>query len=893
MIISQGRRNRRRARTGLFARIGLMGSVGIMGLCSLTASGLAQPADPPAKGAAAGEGEAAAAAKQPEIKPPELKTFVEAEYPPEAFKAGKGAVVVMQLTIGVEGSVDDATITQSGGEAFDMAAVAAAMQFQFSPALIDGKPQPVQILYRYVFEVKQETTQKDVEVDAAKPTGDLGGKLLEKGTRKPLPGVLVRIENGPETVSMADGTFRFEKIDVGNTVLIIDDDAYYTLEDEEEVVAGKLTELTYYLERKGTAEDSVTVVGRRVKKEVARRTLTMEEIRKIPGTQGDALKVVQNLPGVARIPFGGGGLVVRGSNPGDSGAVINRHFVPIIFHFGGLRSVFPSELLETIDFYPGNFGAEFGRFTGGVVDARIRRPKEDRIHGRVEADIFDAGFLLEGPLHEGATFALAGRRSYIDAILPFVLPDDANIDFAVAPRYYDYQALYDLKIGGDHRVRAYFFGSSDALEFLLDQPADADPGIRGDFRNETGFYRMYLAWNWKISPDIDHEFSIATGKNRLFFAGGPDLFFELDALITTLREEVEVRWGKTFKLRVGLDVESLFGDIEIRAPQPPKEGQQPPPLSTRQILRISRDFTFVDPSPWIEGQLKVGDLLLVPGMRLDYNYALDDYAFDPRLSARYDVVVDEEKRPWTTVKAAVGLYSQRPTPDESDSTFGNPDIELEKSLHVSAGFEQQITDLLQVDVVGFYKFLYNSVSPIDDPQRKLDNNGTGRIYGMEVLLKHNLKERFFGWVSYTLMRSERKDSGEDDYRLFSLDQTHILTAIAQYRLTNSWEIGARWRYVTGNPQTPRTGAAYAVDTDVYVPYLGGTNSTRLQPFHQLDIRVDRKWIFETWILTGYLEIQNAYNRANSENTLYDFDSTDSIPLTGLPIIPSFGIRGEF
>ena len=28
-------------------------------------------------------------------------------------------------------------------------------------------------------------------------------------------------------------------------------------------------------------------------KEVAKRTLTMEEIRKIPGTQGDALKVVQ------------------------------------------------------------------------------------------------------------------------------------------------------------------------------------------------------------------------------------------------------------------------------------------------------------------------------------------------------------------------------------------------------------------------------------------------------------------------------------------------------------------------------------------------------------------------------------------------------------------------
>lgn len=875
-----------------------------LALSVLPALAWAQPADPPgtapksAPGAAPGSAPAPAPAaapgsgeKGPEIIPPKLTNFVEAVYPPEEFKAGKGAVVVMQLTIDVEGAVEEAIVTQSGGAVFDTAATDAAMQFEFTPALIDGKAQSVQILYRYVFEVKQESTQKEVQVDKEKPTGDLGGRLLEKGTRKPLVGIAVRVEGGEETYSDAKGEFRLQKLPVGNTVITIEDEAFYTLEDEEEVVAGKLTELTYYLERRGANDDSVTVVGRRVKKEVARRTLTMEEIRKIPGTQGDALKVVQNLPGVARIPFGGGGLIVRGSNPGDSGSFINRHFVPIIFHFGGLRSVFPSELLESIDFYPGNFGAEFGRLTGGVVDARIRRPKEDRLHGRIEADVFDAGFLLEGPLHEGATFALAGRRSYIDAILPFVLPDDANIDFAVAPRYYDYQALYDYK-AGKHRVRAYFFGSNDALQFLLDQPVDADPSIRGDFRNETSFYRLYLAWNAKLSDDIDHEFSIASGKNRLFFAGGPDLFFEIDSVITTVREELAIRLSKQFKLKVGLDFESAIGDIEIRAPQPPKEGQDPPPLSTREILRIDRSFTFLDPSPWVEAEIKLGELLLVPGLRVDYSYALADYRVDPRLSARYAVAKDEEKRPTTTLKAAAGLYSQRPSPDEADDTFGNPDIELEGSVHLSAGFEQRLFGGLELDVVGFYKHLYNSVSPVDDPQVKFGNDGLGRIYGMEVLMRHKTP-KFFGWISYTLMRSERKDAGEDEYRLFSFDQTHILTAIANYKLTNTWEIGARYRYVTGNPQTPQNGAIYAVDTDVYVPYQGAINSTRLPAFNQLDIRVDRRWLFDTWILTAYLEIQNVFNRANSENTTYDFDSTDTQPLTGLPIIPSLGIRGEF
>jgi len=284
--------------------------------------------------------------------------------------------------------------------------------------------------------------------------------------------------------------------------------------------------------------------------------------------------------------------------------------------------------------------------------------------------------------------------------------------------------------------------------------------------------------------------------------------------------------------------------------------------------------------------------LLVPGFRVDYDKVLDDYALDPRFSMRYDLAKGADGKASTVLKAGVGAYSQRPTPDESDETFGNPDIELEHSLHTSAGFEQRLTDALNIDVVGFYKYLFNSVGPAENAQEQVANNTEGRIYGMELLLKHDQVGRFFGWISYTLMRSERRDPGEDTWRLFTLDQTHIFTILGNYRLTSDWEIGARWRYTTGNPQTLRTGAAYAVDTDVYVPYFGESNGTRGDAFHQLDLRVDRKWTFDTWLLTAYLEIQNVYNRANPEGINYNFDSTESLPLTGLPIIPSFGIRGE-
>jgi hypothetical protein len=148
-------------------------------------------------------------------------------------------------------------------------------------------------------------------------------------------------------------------------------------------------------------------------------------------------------------------------------------------------------------------------------------------------------------------------------------------------------------------------------------------------------------------------------------------------------------------------------------------------------------------------------------------------------------------------------------------------------------------------------------------------------------------------VSYTLMRSERRDPGTSTYRPFDFDQTHVLTILGQYKLTNSWEIGARFRYSTGRPQTPFDGSVYNSDADSYEGIPGEVNSVRIPSFHQLDLRIDRNWLFDTWTLSAYFEIRNVYNRANPERLDVNFDFTSAKFSSGLPIIPSIGIRGQF
>lgn len=64
-------------------------------------------------------------------------------------------------------------------------------------------------------------------------------------------------------------------------------------------------------------------------------------------------------------------------------------------------------------------------------------------------------------------------------------------------------------------------------------------------------------------------------------------------------------------------------------------------------------------------------------------------------------------------------------------------------------------------------------------------------------------------------------------------------------------------------------------------------------FHQLDLRVDKEWKFDVWSLRAYLDVQNAYNHQNVEGVSYNFNYSQSMQLTGLPIIPSLGLRGDF
>jgi hypothetical protein len=206
-----------------------------------------------------------------------------------------------------------------------------------------------------------------------------------------------------------------------------------------------------------------------------------------------------------------------------------------------------------------------------------------------------------------------------------------------------------------------------------------------------------------------------------------------------------------------------------------------------------------------------------------------------------------------------------------------------------------------LDVQGFYNLRRRLVVPSTRvverdgarvPER-YTHAGRGRAYGMEVLLKHELTERFYGWVAYTLSRSEQFHEDAKDYAPVEFDQSHILTLVGSYKLDSGWELGMRFRLTTGRPETPTLGSTFDGDSGRYLPLEGAPGSARGVTFHQLDLRAEKLWTFESWRLSVYLDIQNIYNAANPEGVLWDYRYRENAPVRGLPLLPTLGLKGEF
>ncbi|HEY5956030.1 MAG TPA: TonB-dependent receptor, partial [Polyangiaceae bacterium] len=591
--------------------------------------------------------------------------------------------------------------------------------------------------------------------------------------------------------------------------------------------------------------------------------------------------------------------------------------IPLIYHFGGVRSVFPTELVERIDFYPGNYGARFGRGMGGIIDVGLKSPetrckdeqgnlieKRGCYNGLLQVDLIEGRLLLQGPLPvKNWSFAVGARRSWVDAWLgPVLREGGANVK--TLPVYYDYQLIVERKPSADSKLSFRFFGSDDRFAAVID-PLAEEPAFGGNLRFGTSFYQGQMLFDRQLSPYLNMTTMLSAGRTAIGFGIGT---FSFDVATYPIQWRQEFTWklASGIRLNTGADFQVVPYDVRVRSPAPPEPGQaESGPFSSRPFFEVSEKRNGFRQAAYADAELQPTDRWrIVPGIRVDYARDTRDVDTSPRINTRYDIVkggpdVGGAQRRRTTLKAGAGYYYQPPQFQQTNPVFGTVGVTSNRALQYAVGVEQEITRHLDVSVEGYYKDMSHLVAPGSaESLVRYTNLGSGSVLGLETLLRYKPDKHFFGWVAYTLSKSVRQDyPGGREYHI-QYDQTHNLTVLGSYRLGRGWEFGLRFRLVSGNMVTPVRAAPslpaiYAADAGAYVPLQGQINSERLPIFHQLDLRLDKRWQIKTYRVSAYLDVYNVYNNPGIEGVSYDFNYARKIYQTGVPFLPSVGLRGEF
>lgn len=653
---------------------------------------------------------------------------------------------------------------------------------------------------------------------------------------------------------------------------------------------------------------------------VARTVLEAEEIRTAPGTQGDPLRALHNLPGVARTPGGMGILVLRGAAPSQSRVFLGGHPLPRAFHSLALSSVVPSAAIDRLEFVPSNFGSRYGDATGGVVVLHPAQLQRRGLHGHARADLLGLGAAVGGPVGRGAFFAGA-QRGWVDAVLRGAENVDPTQTYLL-PRYYDYQGFFEYPVGPGGSFSARVLGAGDRVQSRRPPGPFVGDSYRVAFELGSQFHRADLSYRVRrgrssfwLTPSFRVE------RNHTAQPLSDARMARTDAIFS-LRAEAKTRVTRHVEVLAGADLElDRFRTRQVFGAGAAIDAGLSPSAGTSSVGVQSSLGSYV------QVDLRAGDWIVSPGIRASA-FTLGSAsraAVDPRLTAHWSFA------PRWRLSVGGGVYSQSVVPQrmveggainflasgaqgivvlppsvralEPRAGFAPraDAVALQRALQASASLSRSFGDAWYVELGAWGRVADNAdgLRYLNDGTQELSTWTWNTAYGLEALVRRRLGPRFWGWLGYTLSRSDRRvfdavgERPSRESRPTDFDQRHNLVLLASYRLPRRWRIGGRFRLVSGAPYSDPVGVVWVPAVDSGIAVGGARNGARFPVFHQLDVRVDKTWVRRRTSVSLYLDVQNVYNRTNPEAYVYDFDLQNRTQSIGLPIFPSLGMRVDF
>jgi hypothetical protein len=635
-------------------------------------------------------------------------------------------------------------------------------------------------------------------------------------------------------------------------------------------------------------------------------TLDLSGTAELPHLADDPFRALSVLPGVARTETSSE-ISVRGGRNDEVLVVLDGLELLAPYHVQELDnalSIVAPTFLGHVSLSTGGYPAKYGDRMSGVIDMTTL--------ASAGGSRFSLGLGLVFAEAAAAGDFAGDRGRWYSALRAgnYHLPLEAE-DREEDPRYWDSLSKLDLMLRPGQTLRLNALVAQDELSL----PPEGSAGER--YGSRWGNRYLWLTHGAVLGSNLFVESLVSAGRLDRARTGSADTSearFEVDDERTLDLAGFKNVWSLELRERssieAGIELRHLRSTIGYHndrelAEDPFAPLRPQPPVGTtsfEETLTADQAVAFVSsrlrPSEGLTAEL---------GARYDRNSAAGESYGSPRFNLAW------EPSKGHLFRLAWGWFYQSQRPNELQVEDGETRLaRAEKSEHRIAGYEHRAGSGAAFRVEAYqrrfshtrvrFENLFDSITLFPEltegrvriaPER-------GRAQGVELWYR-SAEHGPLSWQLSYAFSSIKEDLGDRIVRRGN-DQPHALRADLSYRPRDGWDLHAVWLYHTGWPTTRVTGRFVSgPDGTLRVePVLGPFHGDRLPTYHRLDVRASRTWRLTRGRLTGYLEVQNLYDRKNVrgfDNFAFEAGA-DGEPHVGFDtvswgeLLPSFGIRWQ-
>ncbi|GAB4375179.1 MAG: carboxypeptidase-like regulatory domain-containing protein [Salibacteraceae bacterium] len=766
---------------------------------------------------------------------------------------------------------------------------------------------------------------------AQEASQSIRGRVIDKDTRQPLPGVNVIVMDDPEnltgTSTDAEGRYELDGLSIGRHTLKFSFIGY-TPQVVNDVIlnSGRQTIVDVEMEESAVMMEAVEISASRDGEPlnemalVSARQFNVAETERFAGSRGEPSRMASNFAGVQGADDSRNDIVIRGNSPQailwrmNDLPISNPNHFNIPGTAGGSISILNNKTMANSDFYTGAFPAEFGNATAGVFDLNLRTGNNQKHEFIGQFGFLGTEALVEGPIdrEKNITYLAAYRYSTLAIV------GGLGIEYGTdaIPRYQDGAFHINIPGRGAQSFSVFGIGGISDIDILIsDQKTPDQRNIYGDndrdqyFGSDVGIagmsYTRSLNENsyWKTS--VAFNYSAVHSKHDLVYR---HLTAEQTYAVDSIKPLLNYRFqdhriaGHTFVnsrlnqqnvVKFGVVIEHFFFDY--RDSTWIFDSTQADFNTWRVRWNSSAQAQLIQ--PYVQWKHRTPNGLTVTAGVHSQWFTLNNSVswFEPRIAAR------KELKDGSFITAGTGLHTQtqpyylyffsKGKNADGSPVLHNKNMDFTYASHFVLGHERMLAGNLRFKTEVYYQYLWNI--PVEKHPSSfslantgsgferffpdtLVNKGTQQNMGIEFTLERYFSKNYF--AMFTLSLFDSKYTGSDGVkRNTDFNGRYAANALFGYEIpigeNSVLSVGTKVTAVGGRWYgPPDTAASNQVRELIVIDSL--RNTLQFRDYFRADLKINLRLNARRVTHEIGIDLVNVFNTKNILTLTYAPDESN-------------------